>query len=125
MVRASVPRLESGGLVAEADARGRARRTTCSIVASLAEREGVAATSARSRSVIYNRMAVPMRLQFDSTVDYPLDRQTLLTCPVDRARPGPYNTYLNLGLTPTPIGAVSPDALAPRSSRHRVRGCTS
>jgi UPF0755 protein len=110
VVRASVPRLEAGGLVAQADAQGVSPYDAL-VVASLAEREGVAADFGKVARVIYNRLAVPMRLQFDSTVNYPLDRQTLLTSPFDRARPGPYNTYLNLGLTPTPIGAVSPDAL--------------
>ncbi|GAA4730131.1 hypothetical protein GCM10023199_03440 [Actinomycetospora chibensis] len=110
VVRASVPRLESSGLVEEAQARG-VPPYDALIVASLAEREGVAADFGKVAQVIYNRLAVPMRLQFDSTVNYPLDRQTLLTSPFDRARPGPYNTYLNLGLTPTPIGAVSPEAL--------------
>jgi UPF0755 protein len=110
VVRASVPRLEAGGLVARADAAG-VQPYDALVVASLAEREGVAADFGKVARVIVNRLAVPMRLQFDSTVNYPLDRQTLLTSPFDRARPGPYNTYLNLGLTPTPIGAVSPDAL--------------
>jgi UPF0755 protein len=110
VVRASVPRLEAGGLVAQADAQGVSPYDGL-VVASLAEREGVPADFGKVARVIYNRLAVPMRLQFDSTVNYPLDRQTLLTSPFDRARPGPYNTYLNLGLTPTPIGAVGPDAL--------------
>jgi UPF0755 protein len=110
VVRASVPRLETGGLVAEADAAGVSPYDVL-VVASLSEREGVAGDFGKVARVIYNRLAVPMRLQLDSTVNYPLDRQTLLTSPVDRATPGPYNTYLNLGLTPTPIGAVSPDAL--------------
>jgi len=111
VVRASVPKLEAGGLVREAEARGVAPYDAL-IIGSLAEREGVRADFGKVAQVIYNRLAVPMRLQFDSTVNYPLDRQTLLTSPYDRARPGPYNTYLNLGLTPTPIGAVSPEALA-------------
>lgn len=110
VVRASVPRLEAGGLVREAQAAGISPYEAL-IVASLAEREGVVADFGKVTRVIVNRLAVPMRLQFDSTVNYPLDRQTLLTSPYDRARPGPYNTYLNLGLTPTPIGAVSPEAL--------------
>ncbi|MFC5138692.1 endolytic transglycosylase MltG [Actinomycetospora rhizophila] len=110
VVRASAPRLEAGGLVEEAQAAGMSPYDAL-IVGSLAEREGVVADFGKVTRVIVNRLAVPMRLQFDSTVNYPLDRQTLLTSPYDRARPGPYNTYLNLGLTPTPIGAVSPDAL--------------
>ncbi|MDD7937597.1 endolytic transglycosylase MltG [Actinomycetospora lutea] len=110
VVRASAPRLEAGGLVEEARAAG-LQPYDALIVGSLAEREGVPADFGKVTRVIVNRLAVPMRLQFDSTVNYPLDRQTLLTSPYDRARPGPYNTYLNLGLTPTPIGAVSPDAL--------------
>ncbi|GAA4914229.1 UPF0755 protein [Actinomycetospora succinea] len=110
VVRASAPRLEAGGLVSEAEAAGM-QPYDALILASLAEREGVPADFGKVTRVILNRLAVPMRLQFDSTVNYPLDRQTLLTNPYDRARPGPYNTYLNLGLTPTPIGAVSPDAL--------------
>lgn len=35
----------------------------------------------------------------------------LLTTPADRAVPGPYNTYVKPGLTPTPIAAASPDAV--------------
>jgi len=110
VVTASAPRLEAGGLVREAQAAG-LQPYDALIVASLAEREGVGADFGKVTRVIMNRLAIPMRLQFDSTVNYPLDRQTLLTSPYDRARPGPYNTYLNLGLTPTPIGAVSPEAL--------------
>lgn len=110
VVRASVPRLESGGLVAEADAAGVSPYDVL-VVASLAEKEGVAADFGKVARVVYNRLAVPMRLQLDSTVNYPLDRQMLLTTPADRAAPGAYNTYVNLGLTPTPIGAVSPEAL--------------
>ncbi len=110
VVRASVPRLEAGGLVAQADAAGRSPYDVL-VVASLAEKEGVVGDFGKVSRVIYNRLAVPMRLQLDSTVNYPLDRQMLLTTPFDRATPGPYNTYLNLGLMPTPIGAVSPEAL--------------
>ncbi|PVZ11819.1 UPF0755 protein [Actinomycetospora cinnamomea] len=111
VLRESVPRLEAGGLVREAEARG-VEPYDALIIGSLAEREGVQADFGKVAQVIYNRLAIPMRLQFDSTVNYPLDRQTLLTSPYDRATPGPYNTYLNFGLTPTPIGAVSSEALA-------------
>ncbi len=82
------------------------------VVASLVEREGIVTDFPKIARVIYNRLAVPMRLQLDSTINYPLDVQTLLTSPSDRDRPGPYNTYLNLGLPPTPIGTPSGAAIA-------------
>jgi UPF0755 protein len=81
------------------------------VVGSLAEREGVEQDFGKIARVVYNRLPIPMRLQLDSTINYPLDRQTLLTTPADRDAPGPYNTYVNFGLPPTPIGAVSAPAL--------------
>ena len=63
-------------------------------------------------SVIYNRLAADMPLQIDSTVIYargnPADRALR---PKDLQIKSPYNTYLNTGLPPTPIGAVSDASL--------------
>ena len=53
-----------------------------------------------------------MQLGLDSTINYPLDKPSLLTKAEDRQRPGPYNTYLNYGLPPTPISAASKEAIA-------------
>ena len=110
VVRTSASRLESNGVVTKAAANNVSPYQAL-IVGSLAEREGVEQDFGKIARVVYNRLPIPMRLQLDSTINYPLDRQTLLTTPLDRAAPGPYNTYLNFGLPPTPIGAVSTPAL--------------
>jgi UPF0755 protein len=51
--------------------------------------------------VIYNRLFLEMNLQIDATLYYQGDRDTPF--PILRRTPGPYNTYLNAGLPPTPI----------------------
>ena len=106
----STTRLESAGLVTGAATAGMTPYQAL-VVASIVEKEGIEPDFGKIARVIENRLPVPMRLQMDSTINYPLDRQTLLTTPFDRATPGPYNTYLNLGLPPTPIAAASPEAV--------------
>ncbi|MFD2494377.1 endolytic transglycosylase MltG [Amycolatopsis jiangsuensis] len=81
------------------------------VVASLIEREAIGPDFGKVARVIYNRLEQRIKLGLDSTVNYPLDQPTLLTKPEDRKRPGPYNTYLNYGLPPTPIGVPSVDAI--------------
>ena len=61
-----------------------------------------------------------MPLGFDSTVHYAINDFTrITTSPEDRAVDSPYNTYVNKGLPPTPIGnpgqAAIEAALAPES----------
>ncbi|MBB5152785.1 endolytic transglycosylase MltG [Saccharopolyspora phatthalungensis] len=81
-------------------------------IASLAQSEAIEKDFPNVSRVIYNRLAPPsMHLGLDSTINYPLDKPTLLTKPEDRSRSGAYNTYQNFGLPPTPISAVSKEAL--------------
>ena len=62
--------------------------------------------------VIYNRLAADMPLDMNSTVFYSLGQDGGAFTAKDRALPTPYNTYLNTGLTPTPICSPSPQALS-------------
>lgn len=53
--------------------------------------------------VVYNRLDKPMKLQFDSTVNYALGRAKVVVTTKDTQVDSPYNTYRNLGLPPGPI----------------------
>ena len=82
------------------------------IVASLIEREaGTDAERPTIASVIYNRLAVPMRLQIDATVIYALGYNPGRVTAGDLDVDSPYNTYRVDGLPPTPIGTVSEASL--------------
>ncbi|MBW0106369.1 endolytic transglycosylase MltG [Pseudonocardia sp. KRD291] len=96
----SVPRLESAGLGGEGSYETLIR-------ASLVEREAIAEDMPRVARVISNRLVAGQRLELDSTVNYPLDVQALRTTSQARGTPGPYNSYLNTGLPPTPVSSVS------------------
>jgi UPF0755 protein len=56
-------------------------------------------------------VAVKMKLEMDSTVNYALERPVLTTDKADRNKGGPYNTYQSVGLPPTPISAPSEEAI--------------
>ncbi|MDT5012736.1 MAG: hypothetical protein QOH57_4353 [Mycobacterium sp.] len=81
-------------------------------VASLVQRESKPADFGKVAQVIYNRLQVHQKLEFDSTVNYSLDRQEVATTDADRARNTPWNTYLNEGLPKTPICSPGDQALA-------------
>lgn len=80
-------------------------------VASLVQRESKPADFARVSQVIYNRLDENRTLEFDSTVNYPLDRQEVATTDADRGQHTPWNTYVRPGLPATPICSPSQDAL--------------
>jgi uncharacterized YceG family protein len=75
------------------------------IEASLAQAEGGSvADYPKIAEVIHNRLAIGMRLQFDSTVLYGLSKYAVSATIKQTHTPGPYNTYINTGLPP---GAIS------------------
>jgi UPF0755 protein len=90
------------------------------VVASLVQRESKPADFAKVARVIYNRLGAHQKLEFDSTVNYPLDRQEVATSDADRASNTPWNTYVSEGLPATPI--CSPGAPALNAAEHPESG---
>ena len=83
------------------------------IVASLVQKEAKPADFAKVARVIYNRLNSDYdRLEFDSTVNYPLVKQEVATTDADRKTETPWNTYAKAGLPATPICSPGDDALA-------------
>jgi len=82
------------------------------IAASIVEKEGyIPVNMPDTARVIYNRLAQGTPLQMDSTVLYALGQDGGPVTAQDLKIQSPYNTYLNTGLTPTPICMPSMDAL--------------
>ncbi|SER54550.1 endolytic transglycosylase MltG [Actinokineospora terrae] len=102
--------LQSVGMPALADTTGFTPYQLL-VMGSLVQREAIAGDFSKVSRVTYNRLAKTMKLEYDSTVNYVLDRPAIRTRPEDRAKSGPYNTYANTGLPPTPIAAVSREAI--------------
>ena len=82
-------------------------------VASIVEKEGYFTFNMpKVARVVYNRLARGTPLQMDSTVLYALGQDGGPVTAHDLQIQSPYNTYLNTGLTPTPICMPSSTALA-------------
>ncbi len=80
--------------------------------ASIVEKEGyIPVNMPDTARVIYNRLAQNLPLQMDATVLYALGQDGGPVTSKDLQIQSPYNTYLNAGLTPTPICMPSKDAL--------------
>lgn len=82
-------------------------------VASIVEKEGYYAVNMpKTATVIFNRLARGMPLQMDSTVEYALHQDGGPVTGATELVPSLYNTYLHVGLTPTPICIPSTQALS-------------
>ncbi len=82
-------------------------------IASLLEVEGAPRDFTKVAQVVYNRLAEPMPLQFDSIVNYGLGKTDVILTTELLKTDTPYNSYLRDGLPPTPIdgpGALSLEA---------------
>lgn len=110
LVSKSAAQYESLGLLPVAD-KSKYSAYQLLVIASMVEKEGLTQDFSKIARVIYNRLKDRVRLGLDSTVNYPLDLQEVRTSTQDRNRAGPYNSYLNYGLTPTPIGAPGDKAI--------------
>lgn len=82
------------------------------IAASIVEKEGYYPSNMpKVARVIFNRLKRGGSLQMDSTVLYYLGQDGGKVTPAMLKTKSSYNTYLNSGLTPTPICVVSSSAL--------------
>ena len=82
------------------------------IMASIIEREARNTQDRRMISgVLWNRIDKKMALQVDVTFLYTIGKGTFQLTMKDLLSDSPYNTYVNKGLPPTPIGSPSLDSL--------------
>ncbi|QLY29088.1 endolytic transglycosylase MltG [Nocardia huaxiensis] len=110
LITESAARYEATGLLQSGKANGLQPYDTL-IAASLVEREAKPNDMSKVARVIVNRLAVDQPLQFDSTVNYTLDKTEVATTDADRARKNPWNTYAMAGLPATPISSPSLEAM--------------
>ncbi|MFA7405991.1 MAG: endolytic transglycosylase MltG [Pelobacteraceae bacterium] len=81
-------------------------------LASIIEKEAVSADEKPLiSSVFHNRLRIGMPLQSDPTAVYGVRAFSGKVSKADILRPSPYNTYLNKGLPPGPIGNPGIDAV--------------
>ncbi|HEX4219498.1 MAG TPA: endolytic transglycosylase MltG [Acidimicrobiales bacterium] len=81
-------------------------------VASIVQKEAVIPKNmAPVARVTYNRLAAGVPLQSAATVRYAEHRDGGAVTPQDELTANPYNTFVNRGLTPTPISSPSSAAL--------------
>lgn len=82
-------------------------------LASIIEKEAVSADEKPLiSSVFHNRLRIGMPLQSDPTAVYGVRAFSGKVSKADIQRPSPYNTYLNKGLPPGPIGNPGIDAVS-------------
>ena len=110
MIRASANQYAQTGLLDTAAAMNLSPYEVLT-VASLVQRESKPDDFAKVARVIYNRLDADRTLEFDSTVNYPLERIEVATTDADRAQFTPWNTYVRPGLPATPICSPSQPAL--------------
>ena len=110
LVTRSAKQYADTGIVERAEALGLTPYELLT-AASLVEREAPAGDFDKVARVILNRLEEPMRLEFDSTVNYGLTDVEVATTDEDRAQETPWNTYAKDGLPETPIAAASIEAI--------------
>ncbi|WP_197513650.1 endolytic transglycosylase MltG, partial [Mycobacterium sp. E2462] len=119
LISAGASEYTKSGLVDTAQAMGLSPYDIL-VVASLVQQEANPPDFAKVAQVIYNRLHAHHTLEFDSTVNYPLDRREVATSDADRALRTPWNTYVSLGLPATAICSPGTDAL--RAAEHPEPG---
>ncbi len=111
LIGASATQYAQGGLLDTAKAMNMSPYQIL-VVGSLVQRESTPEDFGKVARVIYNRLAENRTLEFDSTVNYALDRIEVATTDADRGQNTPWNTYVRPGLPLTPICSPGQQALA-------------
>jgi UPF0755 protein len=111
LIGTSATQYAQGGLLATAKSMNTSPYQILT-VGSLVQRESKPDDFAKVARVIYNRLAENRTLEFDSTVNYPLDRIEVATTDADRGQRTPWNTYVRPGLPAGPICSPGQPALA-------------
>ncbi|BBX95900.1 endolytic transglycosylase MltG [Mycobacterium lacus] len=119
LIRAGAVEYMKSGLVDTAQSMGVSPYDIL-VVASLVQQEANPQDFPKVAQVIYNRLHEHRTLEFDSTVNYPLDRREVATSDADRAQRTPWNTYVAHGLPATAICSPGVDAL--RAAEHPEPG---
>jgi UPF0755 protein len=107
--QASAPMVAEFFKVLPHDAAARARALHVTLpqavtVASLIEREAKSEVDRpKIAAVIYNRLRLGMPLEVDATIEYALPEHKTQLSFADLKIDSPYNTYMHVGLPPTPI----------------------
>ncbi|WP_327150669.1 endolytic transglycosylase MltG [Nocardia sp. NBC_01329] len=110
LVTESADNYEATGLLESGRVNGLSPYETL-IGASLVEREALPQDMSKVARVIVNRLEIDQPLQFDSTVNYALDKTEVATTDADRNQTTAWNTYAMPGLPATPISSPSIAAL--------------
>jgi UPF0755 protein len=110
LISASATQYANGGLLDTARAMNMSPYQVLT-VGSLVQREATPEDFGKVARVIYNRLAENRSLEFDSSVNYPLDRIEVATTDADRAQHTDWNTYVRPGLPATPICSPGQPAL--------------
>lgn len=110
LIGSSAKQYEDSGLEASAGQVGLSPYDLVT-AASLIQHEAGTADYGKVARVILNRLAAPMRLQFDSTVNYTQQDQEVATTDAAREEDTPWNTYASDGLPYGPIASPSLEAI--------------
>ncbi|MFC6883079.1 MULTISPECIES: endolytic transglycosylase MltG [Actinomadura] len=111
MVERFTKEAEQVDLETKAEQAGMSPATLVTMASLIQAEGGRASDFPKISRVIRNRLSRHMRLQFDTTVLYALNRRTLTVTHNDLKTQSPYNTYLHDGLPPGPISNPGPEAI--------------
>jgi UPF0755 protein len=95
----------------QAAARGMTREDAVNLASIVEKETGNKDERPVIASVFLNRLRIGMPLATDPTVIYGIPSFNGNLTKQDLSRPGPYNTYLNAGLPPTPIANPGADSI--------------